>query len=180
MRASKEVDRKGQKDGTSTNAVESPEYIDLDERKLIDFLYSVEHVLECIVANPSLYDRNGQYYRDEGVKLKIWNEICSIFHEKCELFVVDLDLMLSARPSIILPSFSFASFGAFLVYFVGIITKNFSKQIYFQKYVKELSLKSYFPFQVQGSESESGDVGSTFEIKHTQKKIECLLQRLVK
>lgn len=60
----------------------SLEQAEVSESGLIDFLHVVAFILECIVANPVLYDRKNDRYRNEFFKLKVWNEICTMFHDK--------------------------------------------------------------------------------------------------
>lgn len=78
---SQQVERSKQPAPNRNNAVE---YSKSAQRVsgLIDFLHQFEFVLEFIVANPSLYDRKNEHYRDEHIKLMIWNEMCTAFYEK--------------------------------------------------------------------------------------------------
>lgn len=47
-------------------------------------MHSVAFILECIVANPVLFNRKHEYYQNETIKLKIWNDICVVHYEKRE------------------------------------------------------------------------------------------------
>lgn len=67
--------------------IDSLEQAEISDGGLIDFLHIVAFVLECIVANPVLYDRKNERYRDEPFKLKVWNEICTVFHDKGKRFL---------------------------------------------------------------------------------------------
>lgn len=67
---------------SKTSAIDSAEMAEVSDGGLIDFLHVVAFILECIVANPVLYDRKNERYRDETFKLKVWNAICTVFHDK--------------------------------------------------------------------------------------------------
>ena len=62
--------------------VDSLEQAEVTDDGLIDVLHVAVFVLECIVANPVLYDRKNERHHDEMFKLKVWNEICRVFHDK--------------------------------------------------------------------------------------------------
>lgn len=67
-------------------AMDTPEQAEITDYGLVDFLQNVAFILECIVANPALYDHNNQMYHDDGIKFPIWNHICTVYYEKCKWF----------------------------------------------------------------------------------------------
>lgn len=76
---SQQVERSNQPARNQKNA---DEYSNAIRVEMIDFLHQFEFVLEFIVANPPLYDRKNEHYRDEHIKLMVWNEMCTAFYEK--------------------------------------------------------------------------------------------------
>lgn len=66
------------------NIIGSAEQAEITDSGLIDFLHSAAFILECIVANPALYDRKHEHYHNEPTKFQIWNGICVVHYEKRE------------------------------------------------------------------------------------------------
>lgn len=62
--------------------MDSVEQAEITDYGLIDFLQNVAFILECIVANPALYDHNNQLYHSESIKFSIWNHICTVYYGK--------------------------------------------------------------------------------------------------
>lgn len=50
------------------------------------FSNDLTYMLECIVANPSLYDKENSHFNDEDYKFKVWNEVCGIYYDERECF----------------------------------------------------------------------------------------------
>lgn len=68
-------------------SMDSPEQAEITDHGLVDFLQIVSFILECIVANPALYEHNNQLYRDESIKFSIWNHICTVYYGKRKLLL---------------------------------------------------------------------------------------------
>lgn len=48
-------------------------------------------MLECFVANLTLYDKENSHFNDEEYKFKVWNEIYGIYyHERAFLLLLSL------------------------------------------------------------------------------------------
>lgn len=73
-------------DRFNVDIIDSLEQAEISDLALVDFLHNVAFAMECIVANPPLYDRKHERHRDELYKLKIWNELCTVYHEKSMSF----------------------------------------------------------------------------------------------
>lgn len=67
-------------------AMDSPEQAEITEHGLVDFMQNVAFILECIVANPILYEHKHQLHRNESAKFSIWNHICNVYYEKSTSF----------------------------------------------------------------------------------------------
>lgn len=65
-------------------AMDTPEQAEITDFGLVDFLQNVAFILECIVANPALYDLNTEMIRDRTIKFRIWNHICTVYYAKCK------------------------------------------------------------------------------------------------
>lgn len=62
--------------------MDSPEQAEITEHGLVDFMQNVAFILECIVANPILYEHKHQLFRNESSKFAVWNHICTVYYEK--------------------------------------------------------------------------------------------------